>query len=695
MTGPDSAARSPKSMLCAESVAIVGASERARWPSQIFGNLRQFGYGGRVYLVNPRQREVYGERCYPSLRDIGEPVDHAMVIVPAANVASVLTDGEVAGIKSATIYASAVGDGESEPSRQRGAWLKDFVATSKLRVSGPNCMGSFSFREKLFAYPNSELCSVPPGPVALLFQSGGIVQFWMKSAADRGLRFSYAVSSGNEADLDLADYLDFVVDDPHTRQIVLFIEGIRRPAAFMAAASRALVAGKPVLAVKTGATQKSRAAAASHTGAIGGDYAAYLAMCERYGIINCRSLEDLLETTLAFQTTRLPKGPRIGFVTNSGGTVDLLYDYVEAEGAAAPDFQAATHAALMPHMQEGILPKNPLDVGIPTTLKVAADQCEIVARDPNIDIVAWCSPMPGRGPNWDGVHELRRLRDSIDKPVLAFARLVHQMTPHVLDVQEGAGFPFLQGLQPTLRAINALWFYAQRSGRAPARPELAPASELTPATLETTLACYGIALPQSRAVTSAEAAADAAAAIGFPVALKIRSTGIVHKTDAGGVALNLTNKEDVLNAAAGFAKAAHTAYPDATIDGFLVQEMVSGVEAIVGVHTDPHYGPLLLIGAGGILVELVRDAAQRLLPVSASDIAAMIDDLKLNRLLAGYRGRPRADRKALEAAALGLARFYLDHRARIDEIEINPLIVGVSGAVAVDVRVAWRDTENK
>jgi acyl-CoA synthetase (NDP forming) len=681
--------------LCAESVAIVGASERARWPSQIFSNLRQFGYGGRVYLVNPRQREVYGERCYPSLRDIGEPLDHAMVIVPAANVAGVLTDGEAVGVKSATIYASAVGDGESEPSRQRGAWLKDFVATSKLRVSGPNCMGSFSFREKLFAYPNSELCSVPPGPVALLFQSGGIVQFWMKSAADRGLRFSYAVSSGNEADLDLADYLDFVVDDPHTRQIVLFIEGVRRPAAFMAAASRALAAGKPVLAVKTGATQKSRAAAASHTGAIGGDYAAYLAMCERYGIVNCRSLEDLLETTLAFQSIRLPKGPGIGFVTNSGGTVDLLYDYVEAEGAAAPEFEAATHAALMPHMQEGILPKNPLDVGIPTTLKVAADQCEIVARDPNIDIVAWCSPMPGRGPNWDGVHELRRLRDAIDKPVLAFARLVHQMTPHVLDVQEGAGFPFLHGLQPTLRAINALWFYAQRKGSAPAQPEPAPASDLTPATLETTLARYGIALPQSRIVASTDAAAEAAAAIGFPVALKIRSADIVHKTEAGGVALNLASKQDVLDAAAGLAKTARAAYPDATIDGFLVQEMISGVEAIVGAHTDPLYGPLLLIGAGGILVELVRDAAQRLLPVNAADIGAMIDDLKLNRLLAGYRGRPPADRKALEAAALGLARFYLDHRARIGEIEINPLIVRASGAVAVDVRVAWRDTEKK
>ena len=358
MAGSDSVLRSPASMLRAASVAIVGASERARWASQIFGNLRQHGYGGKIHLVNPRQQTVYGERCFPSLRDIGASVDHAMVIVPAANVADVLTDAEAAGVKSATIYASAVGDGESEPSRARGAWLKNFLASSKLRVSGPNCMGSYSYREKLFAYPNTELCKVLPGPVAGIFQSGGTMQFWLKSASDRGLRFSYAVSSGNEADLDLADFLNFVVDDPHTKQIVLFIEGIRRPQAFMRAAARALEAGKPVLAIKTGATQKSRTAARSHTGAIGGDYAAYLAMCERYGIVNCRSLDDLVEIApLAFQGGRLPKGPRIGFVTTSGGTVDLLYDYAETEGAVVPEFSAATNAALIPHMQEGIAPK--------------------------------------------------------------------------------------------------------------------------------------------------------------------------------------------------------------------------------------------------------------------------------------------------------------------------------------------------
>jgi acetate---CoA ligase (ADP-forming) len=693
VAGSGSVLGSPASVLRPASVAIVGASERARWASQIYTNLRDFGYAGRIHLVNPRQQKVFGEHCFPSLRDIAEPIDHAMVIVPAASVADVLTDAESAHVKSATVYAAAVGDGDSADSRARGVWLTNFLANSSLRVSGPNCMGSYSYRERLFAYPNTELCSVPPGPVGGIFQSGGTLQFWLKSGADRGLRFSYAVSSGNEADLDLADYLDFMVDDPHTRQIVVFIEGIRRPDAFMRAAGRALQAGKPVLAIKTGATQKSRTAARSHTGAIGGDYAAYLAMCERYGIINCRSLDDLLETALAFQCGRLPKGPRIGFVTTSGGTVDLLYDYAEAEGNVIPDYSAATNAALIPHMQEGIAPRNPLDTGIPTTLKAAADQMEIVSRDPNVDIVAWAGPLPGKSRNWDDVHELRRLLDATDKPVLSFGRMIYQMPPEGLAIQEKSGFPYLQGLEPTLRAINALWFYAQRVGRTPAVPSPAARSGINPDSLDSTLARYGIATPRSRAVRSAEEAADAAAEIGFPVALKIRSADILHKTEAGGVMLGLVSQQDLLDAASALVTAAKKSHPNAIIEGFLVQEMVSGIETIVGAHTDPLYGPLLMIGAGGIMVELVRDVALRLMPVSTAEVSGMIDGLKVNRLITGYRGRPSADRRALEAAALALARFYLDHRARIAEIEINPLIVRASGALAVDVRVAWRQGE--
>ncbi len=678
------------SILQAQSLAIVGASERARWPSDIYQNLRNFGYPGRIEFVNPRQTEVFGQRCYPSLRELPQVVDHALVIVPAAGVPDVLVDGEAAGVKSATVYSAMMGDGDEPASKARGAWLQDFVAKSRLRVAGPNCMGAYSYRERLMGYPNADLCSLEPGSVACLFQSGGTIMFWMRSAADRGLRFSYCVTSGNEPDVGLEDYLNFVIDDPNTRIIVLFIEGIRRPQAFMHAAGRALAMGKPILAIKTGITAKSQAASQSHTGAIAGDYASYLAMCERYGVVNCHSLDDMVETALAFEGGRLPKGPRIGFITTSGGTVDLLYDYSEQEGATIPDFSDATKAAMKPMMQDGIAPKNPIDIGIPPPMDVAAKICVLAAHDPNIDMVAWASPMPRRADTWGDMTPLRGMLDQTDKPILAFGRMIHQVSDGHIAAQKAAGFPFLQGQEATIRALNALWFYGARQGRMPAAPPPAPASDLTPATLDATLARYGIALPRSQQVATAAEAAAAAERIGFPVVLKIRSPDILHKTEAGGVALNLRDRAEVERAAESLIAKARAAQPDARIDGFLVQEMVSGIEAIVGARSDALYGPMLLVGAGGILVELAKDAALRMLPLTESDVLAMIDGLKLSKLLAGYRGRPAADRAALGRTALALGRFFLDHRARIADIEINPLMVRQNGAVAVDVRVLWR-----
>jgi acyl-CoA synthetase (NDP forming) len=407
----------------------------------------------------------------------------------------------------------------------------------------------------------------------------------------------------------------------------------------------------------------------------------------------------------------LPKGPRIAFVTTSGATVDLLYDYAEAEGAAMPDFTDETKAALLPMMQEGIAPKNPLDVGIPSTLEVAAKICETAARDPNIDMVAWASPMPRKGETWGDVAALRQLLTKTDKPVVAFGRVVQQLNDDHLAAQQAAGFPFLQGIEPTIRALTGLWFHAARRGRAPPLTPPAPASDLSPATLETTLARYGIALPKSRAVANAAEAVIAAERIGFPVALKIRSRDILHKTEVGGVALDLQNRDAVQAAAEALAASARVAQPAARIDGFLVQEMVSGIEAIVGARDDPFYGPLLLVGSGGVLVELVADAALRLLPVTAREVSTMVDGLKLAKRLSGFRGQPAADRAAFEAAALALARFFLDHRARIKDVEINPLMVRANNqspahdpqskvhkpagadpsVVAVDVRVLWRE----
>jgi acyl-CoA synthetase (NDP forming) len=298
--------------------------------------------------------------------------------------------------------------------------------------------------------------------------------------------------------------------------------------------------------------------------------------------------------------------------------------------------------------------------------------------------------LPSKAGAWEGVEHLQAFMRGTDKPMLGFGRMSYQMTPEAVAAQEAAGFPFVQGLEQTLRAMNGLWFHAARRGRMPPVAPSAPASDLSPATLDAALARYGVTLPKSREVATAADAATAAEAIGFPVVLKIRSPDILHKTEAGGVVLDLRSREAVLAAADALTKAARAYNPVARIDGFLVQEMVSGVEAIVGARNDPLYGPIILVGAGGVLVELARDAALRLLPVTAPDVTAMVGSLKLNKLLAGFRGKAAADRAALEKTVLALAQFYLDHRAKIEDVEINPLMVRPNGAVAVDVRVIWK-----
>ena len=685
----DTRFRSPLPLFNPSSVAIVGASERAKWATQIFRNLRDFGYPGKIYPVNPRLPEVWGAKCYPDLAALPEPPHHAMVIVPAPAVQSVIETGVKAGLKSATIYASQIGEGDDPAIVARGAALKALIDASGLLVCGPNCMGAIALRERYFGYPNDELCRLTPGSVALVTQSGGTLQYLGQAGARRGIKFNYMISSGNEINLDLADYVSFLVEDPHTAVITLFIEGIRRPQVFMAAAAKALAAGKPIIAIKTGKSQKSRDSARSHTGAISGDYAAFAAMCERYGIIACPSLDDMIEMTLAFQSGRLPQGPRVGWVTTSGGTVDLLYDYLdEIGGTTAPDFDAATKAAIRHLVSPELALKNPLDAGNPAGEAESAELCRAVAADPNVDVLAWGSTLPS-GKRARDPAILRSVIESTDKPVIAFVRMNFPVDPEALKFQEQVGFPYLQGLPETVRALAALVFYGERKGRlvAPLPAPRGSAATLQGATLEAALGRHGVTPPKSGTAATPGEAAKIAAAIGFPVALKIASQRISHKTEVGGVRLNLKSPDEVEREAQALAAAVRK-IAGAALDGYVVQEMAAGIEIIVGARNDPLFGPMLAVGAGGVLVELIKDVAFRLLPVSPQDARAMIGELKASKLLAGFRGAPPADVEALVAAICGPSDFYLDHRHLLSDIEINPLIVGPqgTGVRAVDVR---------
>ncbi len=419
--------RSPAPLLQARSVAIVGASDRARWPVSIHNNLAEAGYTGKLYPINPGRDEVWGMKCYPDFAALPEAPDLALMIIPAALIQKTLEDGVRHGLKAALVYASGIGEGEDPEFHARGDALRALCADTGLVACGPNCMGTVSVREKLFLYPNPDFNKLPPGPVGLIFQSGGSLQHWARTAAERGLRFSYAVSSGNELSLDAADYINFMVDDAHTKLIVLFIEGIRRADAFKEAARRALAAGKQILAVKAGRTEESRRAARSHTGAIAGDFDVFNALCERYGIVNCPTMDDMIETALAFQGGRLPKGDGMAFMTNSGGVVDLLYDYAGDEKVRLPVFSAATKAVLRDLVGPDMPIQNPMDNGqagfadAMNYMKV----CAAVAADPKVHMLAFEARTP-KAPGGVAAETYGYLVEHSDIPVFGFNRMEYE-----------------------------------------------------------------------------------------------------------------------------------------------------------------------------------------------------------------------------------------------------------------------------
>ncbi|MBK19245.1 MAG: hypothetical protein CMM52_10475 [Rhodospirillaceae bacterium] len=677
----------------AKTIAIVGATEKSHWPRNIFANLEKSGYSGKVFPVNPKRDEIFGVPCYPDLASLPEPADLALMIIPAPAVEGALRVGAENGLKAAVIYASGFGDGGREESIKRGAAFKEALGEINVPVCGPNCMGLVGVRENIYCYPHEHVSGLEPGPVALITQSGGTLSYYAKAGQERGIRFSYLISSGNELSLDLADYMNFVIDDPETKQICLFVEGIRKPDEFMKAAGRALEAGKPMIAIKTGRSQKSREAAQSHSGAVAGDYAAYEAVCERYGIINCETLEEMVEMTLTFQQGRLPKGPRIAFMTTSGGTVDLLHDYCEQEKTVVADLATETVEAIRPFVPADCHITNPIDTGAPVGVSgksAPAEICKAFAADPGVDMVAWCNNMPGSARSAGALGEVKELVEFTEKPVISFARMPHQIPDGGLEFQEAANMPFIQGTRIGVRAMNALWFHAERAGRKTPTPPAPNGKKenCSGEALEAALEVKGLSSPKTARAANSDEAGKAASQVGFPAALKIISPEASHKTEVGGVALNITDETAANAAADSMAKKLHAIDANATIEGFLAQEMVSGVELLIGAREDDQYGPILIVGAGGVMVELVKDVALRLLPASEDDINNMLAELKVSSMLDGFRGSGPADKDALIASIKGLSEFFLDHRTWLSDIEINPLMVRPKGhgVCAVDIR---------
>jgi acetate---CoA ligase (ADP-forming) len=684
--------RSAEALFRPKSIAIVGASDGG-YARRIFENLEAAQFPTEVFLINPRRDLLWDRPVYKDYDALPAAPDLALAVISESYIPDSLTKAAARGVKASIVYASDFGEGGSSEGLARAKALQSICEKSGLRICGPNCMGVISVKEQLCLYPTARVRSLPSGPVGVVFQSGGTFQFWLQQGATRGLGYSYAVSSGNELDLDVADYINFMVEDAGTKVITCLIEGIRRPQAFCAAAEKALQAGKPILVIKIGRSERGKASTQTHTGSLAGDDEVFNAVCKKYGIVRCDTLDDLIETALVFQSGRLPAGKRIAMVGFSGGTKGMFLDYAADAGAELARFSEPTIRELVARIDKSAKAENPLDVGAAASRKAGnyTEICRLVLTDPGVDILALQGqlPMDADEPGSDRA-DYTALTEASNKPVVVFGRMHQNVTADGRAIQRAAAVPYLQGIPDAIRALQrSIQYGAAVRQQSPVEPSGARTGRTATRDIKALFQTYGLQLPnEAMAKTPADAAAAAKGA-GFPVALKIVSPDASHKTEVGGVALNLTDASQVEVRAHAMLAQLRAVNPTATVDGFLVQEMVSGVEMIVGARNDEQFGPVIVAGLGGVTAELLRDVSIRLAPVDEHAARDMLAELRGAPLLGQFRGRPARDTDALVSAITALSQLYLEHRLWITEIEINPLIVLEQGrgVRAVDVRV--------
>ena len=684
-----------ESIFRAGSVAIVGASDsNDGFSPALFDNLRG-RFAGPVYFVNPRRETIWGETCYPDFAHIGQRVDVALVVVPGPHVPAILEEGAAHGLRAAVLYNEAFAVPGSDDDRAGIERVQRLCAATGLRVAGPNSLGVLSIANGGMFYPMRSMAALPAGNVGIVSASGGALQHWMLQGAARGLGFSYAVSTGNEIDLGLADYIAFLVEDETTHVICAIAEGVREPQAFARAAAAALAARKPIVILKAGRSAAARRAVASHTGALAGDDDVFNAVCERYGMCRVESLDEMLEIALAFSRGRIPGGTGVAMLCHSGGIKGNFLDAAETEGLQLATLTAGTEQRLR---EIGNFPiDNPLDGGM--RLAVRADEygeaVRAFAADPNIDIIALQGRLPGKEAH--SPHKLAAYNElfaAIDKPLIAFERMAYNVDA---ETSAAASMPFLHGIPETARALGALVRYGQcvrSAAHEPAAIERAapvweppPAGAELAALLREKLTANGVVFPLERIVRSAAGAAEAARELQFPLVVKIASADL-HKTELDAVRLGIRNEDELRVAMDAIAANVVRHAKRTQAPAFLVQEFVDGVEIIAGAREDAQFGPVLLVGLGGTAAEVLGDVAIRLLPAGHDDVLDMLASLRGRALLGAFRGRPTRDLDAIAAAVAGLGRTFLECRSWLADIEINPLIAGAAGqgARAVDLR---------
>src|SRR5881392_3570787 len=698
--------KSIHAMLHPRNIVLVGATDKpGNYAERIWNNLIKYKYEGGLYPVNAKRETIWGVPCYKDFASLPDKPDHVLVLVPARFAVQVIRDAAAAGARSATIVTSGFAELQDEDSQRLALELKEAVRETGLAVTGPNCLGNLSAGEKLFTNIDDRIVTMEAGPVAIAEQSGAIVMAIRQTLEDRGVGVGYMVTTGNETGLKTPDLMSYFAADPSIRVIVVYLEGVRNTKVFRATCKAARAGGKPVIALKLGASEGGRAAAMAHTGALAGSIETFDAISTREGVIRVRGLDELIETTECFVSVKPPKGDRMAAVTLSGGKRGLMIDAFSSAGLNFKPLSKNLAASLSKMLGPGSIVGNPLDAGFAAVVDptVYMSSIKTMIDDPDTDIVIIDAELP-KAPHELRERNLRIVNDMAGrggKPVIyisamsigftEFTKTLRKSLPHIA---------VMQGLDRAVGAIKSLIDYASLRKEVP--DIVSSSSASARATLEKTLKnangaaldevaskkllrAYGIPVSKEEIVQTAADAVKVATKIGFPVVAKVVSAEILHKSDIGGVVLNLNSAAEVKKAFNDITARVKKLKGKPKLDGILIaQQVKADLELVVGASLDAEMGPVVLFGTGGVDIELMKDVALAGAPLDVAEARQLISRTKAGVKLKGYRGKPALHEASAVKAIVGLSNLIADAGNRIASIDVNPFLINSKVGVAVD-----------
>jgi acetyltransferase len=693
-------------MLHPRNIVLVGATDKpGNYAERIWTNLIRYKYEGGLYPVNSKRETIWGVPCYKDFVSLPDKPDHVLVLVPARFAVQVIRDAAAAGARSATIVTSGFSELQDEGSQKLAAELQQAIRETGMAVTGPNCLGNLSAGEKLFTNIDDRIVTMEAGPVAIAGQSGAIVMAIRQALEDRGVGVGYMVTTGNEAGLETPDLMAYFAADPSVRVIVVYLEGVRNTKVFRAACKAARAAGKPVIALKLGASEGGRAAAMAHTGALAGSIETFDAISTREGVIRVRGLDELIETTECFVHADPPKAARLAAVTLSGGKRGLLLDAFSSAGLNFSPLSKDANDRLAKMLGPGSIVGNPLDAGFAAVVdpSVYMQSIKVMIDDPDTDIVIIDSELP-KAPHEVRERNLRIVNEmagAASKPVVYISTMSIGFTEFTKGLRKSLPhIAVMQGLDRAVGAIKALIDYASLRKEVP--DVVSGSSASARATLEKTLKnakgaaldevaskkllkAYGIPVSKEEIALDAASAVRIAKGIGFPVVAKVVSADILHKSDIGGVVLNLKNPAEVKKAFNDITARVKRLKNKPKLEGILIaQQVKADLELVVGASLDAEMGPVVLFGTGGVDIELMKDVALAGAPLDAAEAKELIGRTKAGVKLKGYRGKPALHEASVVKAIVGLSNLMADAGTRIASIDVNPFLINTKTGVAVD-----------